>query len=239
MRRMPPRYRHLVFDFDGTLADTLECVVACARHALAAHGFGDVGPERVTPWLGVPLERSFSLMHGSELPEALVREMIATYRARYAELSPELVRAFPGVGELLADARRAGLTVTIATSKKSSVAWANARQIGIDAHIQALVGSDMVANYKPHPESVLRALAAVGGDAVITAGPGPGAGGALAPRADALVVGDATFDIVMGRDAGCDTCAVLWGGHDEPTLRAENPTHVARTVDALRRIALE
>jgi len=50
------------------------------------------------------------------------------------------------------------------------------------------------------------------------------------PREEALMVGDTTVDIRMGRAAGVDTCAVTYGVHTEEELLREGPTHVARRV---------
>ena len=48
-------------------------------------------------------------------------------------------------------------------------------------------------------------------------------------RGSALMVGDTTVDVQMGRAAGMDTCAVTYGAHTEEELRREGPTHVVRS----------
>jgi len=51
---------------------------------------------------------------------------------------------------------------------------------------------------------------------------------------ETLVVGDTTFDIIMGNTAGCRTCAVTYGNHDEETLQSVNPTYM---IDSFEDIA--
>jgi len=65
-----------------------------------------------------------------------------------------------------------------------------------------IVGADDVQHHKPHPEPVQKILSA------------------LQVRPDeALVVGDASYDILMGRNAGCRTCGVTYGNQGAAELR--------------------
>lgn len=227
--REMPRYQNLIFDFDGTLADTVACIVAAANRAFVEHGLGDLPREAITRWMGVPLERSIALMHGRELEAALVMQTIATYRRHYAELAPGLIGLYPGVRELLEATRRAGCRNLVATSKKTAIAWANAATLGIDGLLDGLVGSDMLAaeHYKPHRRSVDDVLAQVGerlDDPAMAAG--------------CIMIGDAVFDLEMGKNAGIDTCAVLWGAGDHSELAAARPTFTAETVPDLAALVL-
>ena len=83
------------------------------------------------------------------------------------------------------------------------------------------IGSDTVQHYKPHPEGIRLALAALDGD----------------PAAP-LYIGDATTDIEMGHAAGVKTCAVTWGAHDKAALAASAPDFVVEDVAALQRLLL-
>jgi phosphoglycolate phosphatase len=89
-------------------------------------------------------------------------------------------------------------------------------------HFPTIVGSDQVLRYKPDPETVLLAAERMG----------------IADLSSALVVGDATFDMLMGKAAGTRTCAALWGAHDEAELIRTSPDHVIRTPDELLSLML-
>lgn len=214
------RYDHVLFDLDGTLIDSASCIVASLELAFADHGLEVPARERVVHLMGVPLEKSMAMLDPAAADQQLRDAMIATYREHYARLTPTMVSAFPGIVELIRDLRERGVRTAIVTSKKTGPAQMNLRHVGLSAHIDIVIGSDMVSEYKPHPETAQRALAALG----------------AASTARALVVGDASFDIEMGARAGCDTCAVAWGAHDAEALRALNPTHLAHTVAQLREI---
>lgn len=82
----------------------------------------------------------------------------------------------------------------------------------------------MVANCKPAPDSVHMALGMLGSD--------------KCPRERVLVVGDASFDIRMGKAAGVATCAVAWGAHSLEELSESRPDYLVSNVDELLRVIL-
>ena len=60
-----------------------------------------------------------------------------------------------------------------------------------------------------------------------------------AARQDALMIGDTTVDVRMGRAAGVDTCAVTYGAHSEEDLRREGPTHIVHSVAGVYAVATD
>jgi phosphoglycolate phosphatase len=219
---MARSYDHVLFDLDGTLIDSASCIVASLELAFAEHGLPVPQRERIVHLMGVPLERSMGMLDARCEDAALREAMIATYRAHYARLSPTLVTAFVGIVALVREIKDHGARTAIVTSKKFGPAHMNLRQVGLDAHIDVVIGSDMVSAYKPDPETALRALRELG----------------ALDGARALVVGDASFDIDMGKHAGCDTCAVGWGAHDPASLATLRPTHLVRDITQLRGVLL-
>lgn len=217
------RYDHVLFDLDGTLIDSASCIVASLELAFVDHGLEAPRRDRIVHLMGVPLEKSMAMLDPRASDVRVRDAMIATYREHYARLTPTMVTAFPGIVELVRDLRERGVRTAIVTSKKTAPAEMNLRHVGLAPHIDVVIGSDQVSAYKPHPETAHHALAALG---------------ASSP-ARALVVGDASFDIDMGRSAGCDTCAVAWGAHDAESLRALRPTHLALSVAQLHEIATQ
>lgn len=224
-------YTDLLFDLDGTLIDSQRCILECLTRAFPEHGLPTPPAERIVSLIGVPLEASLIELEPKCADDALRGALIETYRAHYRALSPSLVALFPGIADLLRTAHARGQRIAIVTSKKSDPARMNLEQLGIAPLVHVLVGSDMVARYKPHPESALLALA-------LLERVGPGVASSVASSAPrrAIVVGDASFDLQMGHAAGVHTCAVTWGAHAASELAQHRPTHTATTVDALARV---
>ncbi|MFO0831407.1 MAG: HAD family hydrolase [Phycisphaerales bacterium] len=217
------RYTSLLFDLDGTLIDSASCIVESFCIACREHGLPEPTPHEVRATMGIPLERSIPA-HAGRLGRSLsageVQAMITTYRAHYARLTPTLVRAFAGVADMLDGCRAADIPMAIVTSKRVGPAEMNLRHVGFLEYFATVVGSDQVLRYKPEPDTVLLAAERMG----------------IGDLSKTLVVGDATFDIHMGKAAGAATCAATWGAHDREELLSTCPTHVAERPEELLRL---
>lgn len=198
--------RAVLYDFDGTLADTTELVMECYRQTMERH-LGEVPP--VEEWLrgfGTPLEVQMSRFATSA---AQRRAMIDSYRWFQEDGAERLVRPFAGALETLDELRARGIELAIVTSRHRESTLRAIDLCGLTARFREIVTPEDVASPKPHPEPVLCALRRLGVD--------PGV---------ALFVGDSPHDIVAGRGAGTDTAAALWGPFAREVLEAERPTHL-------------
>ncbi len=214
-----PDHRCVLFDFDGTLVDSARCGVLATRWAFEDAGLPAPDADRIVATMGIPIEQAFPILSDRPLSGAALATLIQRFRGRYAELAETHIVAFPGIPEMLAAVRTAGLATAIVTSKRTVVAQQNAAHVGIADLVDAIVGSDLVERPKPDPDGVHVALGQLGLDGI--------------DPAQVLVVGDATYDIQMGKAAGTRTCAVTWGAHLEPELAACDPdliVHDPRTL---------
>jgi phosphoglycolate phosphatase len=198
------RYALAIFDFDGTLVDSFETIAGVANRALESLGFPRRRPEEVRPLVGQALATVMERLSGSRED---ADELCVRYRAFWTETEPAPL--FPGMEELLDAAATAGLQLAIATNRLRVGLDDLLRAHGIEERFPFRVGGACVENRKPHPESVLRVAGQAGVD-----------------PSRAIVIGDTTLDVAMGRSAGADTCAVTYGAQDEAALAAERPTHV-------------
>ena len=96
---MEHRYRTVLFDLDGTLADTSPGILRSVRHAEKEMGFAPLPEEELDQVIGPPLAQSFPQMYGID-PETTQR-MIQVYRAFYWEEGVLDIRVFDGMRELL------------------------------------------------------------------------------------------------------------------------------------------
>ncbi len=214
--------RAVLFDLDGTLIDSASCVASAFQHSFALHGLRVPEPSEVVALMGIPIERSFAMIDPRAADPGLRDRLIATYREQYRRLAPDCVRAFAGVQSLLHSLHKRGTPLAIVTSKKSGPARENCEQTDLWGFIRVLVGSDDVTNHKPHPEPALLAMSRL-----------------ERTPPDAVVVGDATFDIEMARSAGIRAIGVSWGAHKAGDLKAAGADAVASTVDELSSMLLD
>jgi len=204
------RYRAAVFDFDGTLVDTREPILLGLKHALAARGRTPPPDAEILHEVGHGLHEVLARLVGPAEPQEIER-LAADYRVRFDEVAPGRTRVFEGMREALLGLRAGGVKLAIATNRGRESLEPMLEEHGLTAIFDVWLSAACVPFPKPHPLMLERALGTLG----------------VAPHA-ALMVGDTTVDLRMGRAAGVDTCAVTYGAHTEEELLREGPTHIAR-----------
>ncbi len=188
--------RLVVFDVDGTLIDSQDHILAAMEHAFDASGHGMPSREEVLSIVGLSLPVAV---------ERLVPQLAAEDRAGIVDAYKQsfgLLRAgalsplFPGAGDVL-DALRArpDVVLGVATGKSRRGLTHLLASHGLERHFATTQVADDHPS-KPHPSMLLAALAETGTDS-----------------ARAVMIGDTTFDIEMGRAAGMATLGVAWGYH--------------------------
>ena len=111
--------RLVIFDFDGTLANTVPTIVSTARTVLARHGLTDEAMGDLTRLVGPPFPQAYSLVYGFSEEEAA--QITAEYRAIYRGIGPEAWPLFDGVAALLRRLRSAGRLTAVASSKQMAM----------------------------------------------------------------------------------------------------------------------
>ncbi len=213
---MPPLQTFL-FDLDGTLIDSIQLILDSYRHTLAAHGLPPRTDEEWLRGVGTPLSSQFADWRHDE---DLLERLIATYREYNLANHDRMVRVYPGVVEAVREIKARGRRTGLVTSKARTGALRGLRLAGLEAMMDVLVCADEVANPKPHPEPVERAVALLGADPKTT-----------------VYVGDSIHDLRSGRAAGVRTAAVLWGPFTRGHLEAAEPDYWIERPEELIRLA--
>jgi pyrophosphatase PpaX len=208
----------VLFDLDGTLADTVELILRSFRHTMRTH-LGEALPdERWIATLGTPL---VAQLRDFARDEAEAAAMLATYTVFQEGVHDEMVRPFPGALEVLAELRARGVAVAVVTSKRASVATRTMHVCGMSVLVDLVVSADDVVRGKPDAEPVRRALEALALDASTAA---------------VVFVGDSPFDLQAGRAAGTRTAAVGWGPFPRTELEGERPDYFLESLPELLEI---
>ncbi|MBI3965089.1 MAG: HAD family hydrolase [Chloroflexi bacterium] len=205
-------YPLVVFDFDGTIADTTVVIAEVCNEILIGAGHESVAPEVVFDLVGLTLETMFAHLLREPDPSPRAQELARVYRERYYQIAPQKAVLFPNVFETLQALRAAGATLTIASGKSTAGVELMLEALQIDDLFDYVVGATSVTHGKPHPEMLWRTLERCG----------------VSPR-EAIVVGDTRFDLQMGRAAGLDTCAVTYGAQPVAELAKEQPTFLVHS----------
>ncbi len=196
----------LLFDLDGTLADSVALIVGAYRYACAAHLDGTPDDERWIAGMGTPLMGQIRQLVGDD---ALVDPFLHSYREFQQLNHDRLMREFDGVRNTLETLHDLGHPTAVVTSKANEGAHRAIELLGLAPFLDELVGLDSCERHKPDPQPVLLALDLLG-----------------YPAAEAIFLGDSPHDIRAGNSAGVTTVAALWGPFQRVALEAAAPDHL-------------
>ena len=199
----------LIFDFDGTLADTRRNIVMTLQQVMRQLGHPVADDDACAATIGIPLRDAF-LRLIPHLSDEEADHCTSSYRQLFETNRKQLVpQLFPHVRETLDELRHRGIHMTIASSRTSTSLWAFLHDMGIAHYFELVVGAEDVSQPKPSPMPVLHILDQMH----------------ITPD-QALVVGDMPVDILMGRNAGTRTCGVTYGNGTSSDLLAAGADHL-------------
>ncbi|KQU67498.1 HAD family hydrolase [Phycicoccus sp. Root101] len=206
------RWPVVLFDFDGTLADTIPLIVASYRHALTSVLGESAHDDEVRSWIGRPLQPVLEERYpgrGAELTDV--------YRTWNLANHDELIQTVDGIPELLDDLHAAGARTGVVSSKKAETVELGLRAVGLAEKIDVLAGQEATPLHKPDPAPLLYAAQRLG-----------------AAPSDCVYIGDATVDVEAARAAGMGALAVTWGAGVRAELEATGPHAVVDDAVGLR-----
>ena len=197
-----------LFDFDGTIADSGETGIIAVQKAFVDYGLKKPTAESVFPKIS-----------NRELNDAEWEEVFAIFRQYYSELELEITQLFPGMKETLMKLVEDGKRLFVVSSKNSVSLNRNLENLGIADLFTDTIGSDQVENYKPAPDGI----------------------NILANRHDldkvkTVMIGDAKYDLQMGKAAEVKTCGCAWDTYDIELLKNEEPDYLLEKVEKLLEI---
>ena len=209
---MSDRLKLAAFDFDGTLLDSIPSIIIGVSACWEALGFPEASHEQIRNIIGLPWEQSVELL----MPGAGPREvaMIKEYHAEIArgerappERPPETL--YPGAVEMLDELEAEGYLLAIVTSRSNRRFLDLVERNGLGGRFVTVKTADQGPG-KPNPFLLLEAMKEAGVE-----------------PADTVMIGDTTYDIMTGRNAGVGAVGVTWGVHPETELRDAGAHHVA------------
>ena len=226
--------RYIIFDFDGTLANTNDIITA-SWQATFEHYLGHTLPVReIEATFGEILVNTI----GRLIPDAPVNEVVDFYRAYQDSHQQDYeVYVFDGVRELLEQLRERGCIIGVGTSRTAYSFWNYMKKLGIDGCVDEVVTMNDVTSHKPDPETidaVLKKMMAHAGELF-----DDGSGIPDSVRDAALMIGDTKYDIGCANNAGVDSVMVGWSHYvDEEAMKAEGfvPTYFMERPEQLLEI---
>jgi len=191
-------HRTILFDLDGTLIDSTEAILESFAYAFDAFGLETPADGKITAEIGHPLDRMFLSLG---VAEKEVYRYVETYKAYYRHISREKTTLLPGAEEAVRRAAEAG-RVGVVTTKTATFSIELLEHMELMSYFEVLIGREDVEFPKPHPEPVLKALSAMGGE-----------------KERCWMIGDTCMDMHAARDAGVTGVGVTSGYGSKKALR--------------------
>ncbi|MBO4963456.1 MAG: HAD family hydrolase [Prevotella sp.] len=199
----------VILDFDGTLGDTRMNIVKTLQQTLAQCSLPVAGEAECAATIGIPLFDAF-LQLVPTLTKEQAQECVDIYRDIFEVNKKKLMpKPFPHVLDTMRSLTSRGVILTIASSRSNTSLHGFVEEMGMEPYVKYVIGAEDVVNAKPQPEPVLKTLSHFGLSA-----------------ADALVVGDMHYDILMGKNAGARTCGVTYGNATRRQLADSGATYI-------------
>jgi N-acetyl-D-muramate 6-phosphate phosphatase len=188
------RSRAVLFDFDGTLADTAPDLAAAVNRMRRQHGQEPLPIERLRPFASAGARGLVHAAFGVKPEDPEYKSLREAFLDFYAERVCDETRLFPGIDALLAELRSRDIRWGIVTNK--STRFTEAICLSLKLKPDCLACGDTTPHLKPHPASLLHAAEQL-----------------RLPPASCCYLGDDLRDMTAARAAGMRPIAVDWGYH--------------------------
>lgn len=209
-------YKAVLFDLDGTLLDSLQDLAKASNYVCRLHGWPEHPLEAYRYFVGngIPmLCRRFSPQ--GQRDTKTQAQVVAEFQAYYSLHKQDTTGPYPGITLLLKALQREGISYGVVTNKEHTLAQAIAEYY-FPGEVKWVQGATPSLPTKPDPAGMLQLMNRMQAEPDTT-----------------LFVGDSDVDIYTARNAGIDSCGVLWGFRSQEELSKAGAVHLARDVEQL------
>jgi phosphoglycolate phosphatase len=208
--------RAVLFDFDGTLADSYDAITASTNHVRTANGLPPLPEAEIKKHVG----RGLEILLADLVPGTDPVRNAAVYREHHARVMREHTRLMPGAREAVEALKRGGRRLAVCSNKKVAFTRDLLQSLRLAPFFEAVLGPEDVPQPKPAPDMLLAALKRLGASA-----------------GEALYVGDMDIDVQVARAAGVAVWVVPTGSADRATLEAARPDRILSGLEELAALA--
>lgn len=210
-------YNYILFDLDGTLTDPAEGITNSVAYALLKYGITVEDRTTLYKFIGPPLKDSFMNYYGFSEEDAI--KAIEYYREYFKPKGMLENKVYDGIPELLAEIKRQGKKVILATSKPEVFAVEILKHFDLYKYFDFVAGATLDGTRSKKGDVIAYALAQTG----------------ITDKSQCLMVGDRAQDINGARENGIDSLGVLYGYGDREEHENANATYIAESVSDILR----
>lgn len=208
---MKTPWEAVVWDLDGTLANTLNDLAKSMNAALTQHGLSRYPMEAYRYMVGNGLRKLAERAAGENAPQSLVDGLIADFLQIYDRDCLHFTKPYEGMPETLAALKSDGVRLLVVTNKPDAQAQKIVTGLFGSSVFDGVFGGRDGRKTKPEPTLTLQALALV-----------------HASPARSLFVGDSDVDILTAQNAGMGSAGAVWGFRGEEELARAGADYLLR-----------
>ena len=197
-------YHYVLFDLDGTLTDPKEGICKSVQYALHAQNIEEPDLDKLEPFIGPPLQKSFQEFYGMD--ETQAKAAVEKYRERFRKIGLYENELYPGMKEFLVSLRKKGVHLAVASSKPEEFVEKILKHFEIRQYFQVVTGSEKDGRRSEKNEVIEETLSRLFHERKI-------------PTDDILMVGDRKFDVEGAKDFGLKCAGVSYGYGGERELK--------------------
>lgn len=208
-------FQAAIFDWDGTVVDSVEHIADCLQHASLAVGFDPLPRAQYRNIIGLGLVEALRRLYPG-IDATQMAAMRDAYSNHFMATSAANQRIFPGMTDILQDlhAQQRHCAVATGKSRRGLNHALQASQLEPWFHITRCADE---TRSKPDPRMLIEILEHL----------------SLEP-ADAIMIGDTTYDMAMAESIGMPAIGVTWGVHPAEQLAAHKPVAIVSDINELR-----
>lgn len=215
------KFDAVLFDFDGTVADTGEGVFFCIRKAIERFGLRQPTEAEIRKFIGPPMVVSYKTLY-PQLSDDEVQKLLVSFREDYVKTGLYKFRLYDGITELLKKLSESGIKTAVASSKPQKELERIITYSGIDRYIGAIVGADI--NYKDSDKATIVE------DAMKKLG--------VEDKSRVLMVGDRKYDIVGAHKVGIACAAVLFGYGSREEFEEYKAEYIVESFEEVEKLVI-
>lgn len=201
-------YDLYIFDFDGTLSDTVPGVKNSVKYALSCYGIEETDDKKLDYFIGPPLYESFTTVYSAD--DETANGMIEKYRERYKVKACEESTLYDGIKEMLSALKAKGKKLAIASSKPLPLVEMIAKSLEIYEYFDYISAETYSHIHSDKCALITDALNAL----------------EVSDKSKVIMIGDRFYDIEGANKAGIDSAGALYGFGEEEELKGAGATYL-------------
>ncbi|KZN64372.1 hypothetical protein N473_15615 [Pseudoalteromonas luteoviolacea CPMOR-1] len=206
-------YKLVIFDWDGTVMDTVPKIVNTINLVADQYGFSRESEEKTKSIIGLSLEHALATLFPAQAKRSA--ELAAAYKTIYRDVDRTPTELFNGVEQVIKQLSENNIKLAVATGKSRQGLDRLLNESGL-AHYFVCTRTADEAQSKPSPDMIQQILTELD----------------VAPQ-ETVMIGDTTIDMDMASQAGVAAIGVTFGVANATELQAFSPVHIVDEFDQL------